>query len=116
MNRVFKSKWSVAHQEYVVTDENHRSRGKAAKSAVALAVTALMLGAGAASAAYVDPGFVAKNSSQFAEAVTSWETPEYQKDWGSHGAERLNRLRAWLHGEGHRGRDHGFRRSHADPS
>ena len=83
MNRVFKSKWSVAHQEYVVTDENHRSRGKAAKSAVALAVTALMLGAGAASAAYVDPGFVAKNSSQFAEAVTSWETPEYQKDWGS---------------------------------
>ena len=82
MNRVFKSKWSVAHQEYVVTDENHRSRGKAAKSAVALAVTALMLGAGAASAAYVDPGFVAKNSSQFAEAVTSWETPEYQKDWG----------------------------------
>ena len=72
MNRVFKSKWSVAHQEYVVTDENHRSRGKAAKSAVALAVTALMLGAGAASAAYVDPGFVA-NSFLVAECgVTGW--------------------------------------------
>lgn len=23
MNRVFKTKWSVAHQEYVVTDEKH---------------------------------------------------------------------------------------------
>ena len=105
MNRVFKSKWSVAHQEYVVTDENHRSRGKAAKSAVALAVTALMLGAGAASAAYVDPG-----------SGHILGNPGVSEGLGSHGAERLNRLRAWLHGEGHRGRDHGFRRSHADPS
>ena len=24
MNRVFKTKWSVAHQEYVVTDEKQR--------------------------------------------------------------------------------------------
>ena len=42
MNRVFKTKWSVAHQEYVVTDEQHTTKGKAAKSAVALAVAALM--------------------------------------------------------------------------
>ena len=63
MNRVFKTKWSVAHQEYVVIDEKHTTKGKAAKSAVALAVSALMLAAGAASAAYVDPGFVATNSS-----------------------------------------------------
>jgi len=42
--------------------------------------------------------------------------PGVSEGLGSHGAERLNRLRAWLHGEGHRGRDHGFRRSHADPS
>ncbi len=38
MNRVFKTKWSVAHQEYVVTDEKHASKTKAAKSVVALAV------------------------------------------------------------------------------
>lgn len=55
MNRVFKTKWSVAHQEYVVTDEKHTTKTKAAKSAVALAVAALMLGAGAASAAYMAP-------------------------------------------------------------
>lgn len=82
MNRVFKTKWSVAHQEYVVTDEKHASKTKAAKSAVALAVAALMLGAGAASAAYVEKGFVAQNSEQFNEAVASWESEEYKSDWG----------------------------------
>ena len=82
MNRVFKTKWSVAHQEYVVTDEKHTTKTKAAKSAVALAVAALMLGAGAASAAYVEKGFVAQNSEQFNEAVASWESEEYKSDWG----------------------------------
>lgn len=89
MNRVFKTKWSVAHQEYVVTDEKHASKTKAAKSVVALAVAALMLGAGAASAAYMapkagsqDPGFVANSSTQLDAAKKSWETAEYKKDWG----------------------------------
>lgn len=89
MNRVFKTKWSVAHQEYVVTDEKHTTKTKAAKSAVALAVAALMLGAGAASAAYMapkggsqDPGFVANNSTQVDAAKESWETAEYNKNWG----------------------------------
>lgn len=76
MNRVFKTKWSVAHQEYVVTDEKHTTKTKAAKSAVA----ALMLGAGVASAAYMEPGFVAKNSTQLEQAKESWETAEYKKD------------------------------------
>lgn len=40
MNRVFKTKWSAAHQQYVVTDEHHATKGKAAKSAVAIAVAA----------------------------------------------------------------------------
>ena len=50
MNRVFKTKWSAAHQQYVVTDEHHATKGKSSKSAVALAVSALMLAAGSASA------------------------------------------------------------------
>lgn len=52
MNRVFKTRWSSAHQEYVVTDEHHANKGKASKSAVALAVSALILAAGSVSAAY----------------------------------------------------------------
>lgn len=50
MNRVFKTKWSAAHQQYVVTDEHHATKGKAAKSAVALAVAAFMMAAGAQAA------------------------------------------------------------------
>ena len=38
MNRVYKTKWSAAHQQYVVTDEHHATKGKASKSAVAIAV------------------------------------------------------------------------------
>ena len=81
MNRVFKTKWSAAHQQYVVIDEHHATKGKASKSAVALAVAAFMLSAGA-QAAYVDPGVMATSSADLAEAQRSFETVEYQKDWG----------------------------------
>lgn len=82
MNRVFKTKWSVAHQEYVVTDEKHTTKTKAAKSAVALAVAAMMLAAGTASASFVDTSFVADNPFVFQQAKQSFETAEYQKNWG----------------------------------
>ena len=81
MNRVFKTKWSAAHQQYVVTDEHHATKGKASKSAVALAVAAFMMAAGA-QATYVEPGFKATSSAAIAEAQRSFETAEYQKDWG----------------------------------
>ena len=82
MNRVFKTKWSVAHQEYVVTDEKHTTKTKSTKSAVALAVAAMMLAAGTASASFVDTSFVADNPFVFQQAKQSFETAEYQKNWG----------------------------------
>ena len=82
MNRVFKTKWSVAHHEYVVTDEHHSTKTKANKSVVALAVASMMMLAGSASAAYVEPGFVATSSDNVTAAQKSWETEEYKKDWG----------------------------------
>ncbi|BBF23585.1 autotransporter domain-containing protein [Sutterella megalosphaeroides] len=83
MNRVFKTRWSVARQQYVVTDEEHAAKGKASKSVVALAVAAAAaLTAGAASAAYVEPGFVAQTAEDVAKATASWETAEYFDDWG----------------------------------
>lgn len=107
MNRVFKTKWSVAHQEYVVTDEKHASKTKAAKSVVALAVAALMLGAGAASAAYMapkagsqDPGFVANSSNQLDAAKKSWETAEYKKDWGLTAMNASSAYALGYHGQG----------------
>ena len=36
MNRIFKTKWSDSHKQYVVTDENHSNKGKTAKSAVTI--------------------------------------------------------------------------------
>ena len=80
MNRVFKTKWSAAHQQYVVTDEHHTTKGKAAKSAVAIAVAAFMMAAGA-QAAYKDPN-PSISSASVAEAWRAFETAEYQKDWG----------------------------------
>lgn len=107
MNRVFKTKWSVAHQEYVVTDEKHASKTKAAKSVVALAVATLMLGAGAASAAYMapkagsqDPGFVANSSTQLDAAKKSWETAEYKKDWGLTAMNASSAYALGYHGQG----------------
>ena len=100
MNRVFKTKWSVAHQEYVVTDEKHTTKTKAAKSAVALAVAALMLGAGVASVAYMEPGFVAKNSTQLEQAKESWETAEYKKDWGLGAMHASTAYALGYHGQG----------------
>lgn len=107
MNRVFKTKWSVAHQEYVVTDEKHASKTKAAKSVVALAVAALMLGAGAASVAYMapkagsqDPGFVANSSTQLDAAKKSWETAEYKKDWGLTAMNASSAYALGYHGQG----------------
>lgn len=100
MNHVFKTKWSVAHQEYVVTDEKHTTKTKAAKSAVALAVAALMLGAGVASAAYMEPGFVAKNSTQLEQAKESWETAEYKKDWGLGAMHASTAYALGYHGQG----------------
>lgn len=83
MNHIFKTKWSVERQQYVVTDEHHATRTKTAKSVVTLAVAAATaLIAGAASAAYVDPGFKAKSYIDFADAKASWETAEYKADWG----------------------------------
>lgn len=78
MNRVYKTKWSAAHQQYVVTDEHHATKGKASKSAVAIAVAALMMAAGAQAAYYEgDTSFVAKNNTQLDAARQSFETAEY---------------------------------------
>ena len=82
MNRVYRTKWSAAHQQYVVTDEHHASKGKASKSAIAIAVAALMMAAGAQAAYYEgDTSFEAENSVQFNAAKQSFETAEYNANW-----------------------------------
>lgn len=91
MNRVYKTKWSAAHQQYVVTDEHHATKGKAAKSTLAIAVASIMMATGA-QAAYMEPGFVAENSTQVTEAQKSFE-PE---GLGPYGHARLQGIHSWF--------------------
>ena len=94
MNRVFKTKWSAAHQQYVVIDEHHATKGKASKSAVAIAVAAFMMAAGA-QAAYMDPN-PNISSASVAEAQRAFETAEYNADWGP----RFQGLCTWFYRQG----------------
>lgn len=80
MNRVFKTRWSIARQQYVVTDEHHTTKDR--RKTLIAATVAAVLGGGVAQAAYVDPGFVAQTHEDVAKATASWETAEYLDDWG----------------------------------
>lgn len=99
MNHVYKTKWSAAHQQYVVTDEHHATKGKTSKSAVAIAVTALMAAFGA-QAAYVDPGFVAHHDTEFKDAKLSFETAEYNANWGLQAMKASSAYALGYHGQG----------------
>lgn len=94
MNRVFRTKWSAAHQTYVVTDEHHAAKGKAGKSAVALAVSALLLAvAGSASAAFVQPNHDYAN--------VDWrKDAEFMKDWGLRAMNSDHAYKLGFHGQG----------------
>ena len=75
MNKTFKTKWSSLRQQYIVTDEKHVLKGKASKNTVTLAIAAVLaIASGTSSAAYVEKGVVGNQA--------SWESAEYQKDWG----------------------------------
>lgn len=103
MNCIFKSLWSTARQQYVATDEVKASRGKSCKSIVAVTVGAALLGIASASlASYVPSALVGGyegDPGKIGDAA-SWETPEYQKDWG---LAALNASKAYalgFHGQG----------------
>lgn len=96
MNRVYRTKWSAAHQQYVVTDEHHASKG-----AIAIAVAALMMAAGAQAAYYEgDTSFEAKNSVQFNAAKQSFETAEYNANWGLEAMKASTAYALGYHGQG----------------
>lgn len=83
MNKIYKTVWNAVRQQFVVADEAQNTRGKPAKAAVALTVVAAALCSTMASAAYVEPGFVANSRLQMDEAKASWETDEYMRTGAS---------------------------------
>lgn len=85
MNKTFKTKWSSSRQQYIITDEKHVLKGKASKNTVTLAISAVLaIASGTSAAAYVEKGVVGNQA--------SWESAEYQKDWGTGSDECLKGL------------------------
>lgn len=75
MNKAFKTVWNETRQTFVTTSEISTSHGKRAKSSLSICVAAALFATcGFSSAAYVETGVIGSKS--------TWETPEYQKDWG----------------------------------
>lgn len=82
MNKTFKTLWNDVRRCYIVANEAQKTHGKPSKVAVVAVAVAAAMGATVASAAYVEPGFVAQNHAQLEQAKQSWETAEYKGDWG----------------------------------
>lgn len=100
MNKTFKTLWNDVRRCYIVANEAQKSHGKPSKSAVVAVAVAAALGATAASAAYVESGFVAQNNAQLEQAKQSWETQEYQKDWGLAAIKASSAYALGFHGQG----------------
>ena len=96
MNKAFRTIWNDVRQSFVTTSEIQTSHGKSTKSSVSLCVAAaLFVMGGVASAAYVETGVVGDKS--------SWETPEYQADWGLEAMKSSSAYSLGFFGHGFRG-------------
>ena len=109
MNRTFKTIWSAARQQYIVSDEKHASRGKAAKATMAAVAVAAAFAAGSAFAAYM-PTELANSSLSTTDSYAgdpgrigdkaSWETQEYKNDWGLAAIKASSAYAMGFHGQG----------------
>ena len=96
MNRTFKTLWNDVRRSFVAVNETQNSHGKPSKTVVALTATAVILGATAASAAYVEQGRLGSTS--------SWESAEYGSDGyisqkkNQHGLVHVNASTAYAEG------------------
>lgn len=110
MNKTFKTIWNDVRRSYIVTNEAQKSHGKPSKSAVAIAVAATaFLFSGLANAAYTTPlndsykgdtGYVASSHEEMADAVESWRTEEYLKNWGLDAQKAAVAYALGYHGQG----------------
>lgn len=92
MNKTFKTLWNDVRRCFIVANEAQKSHGKPSKSAVVAVAVAAALGATAASAAYVERGFVASSSENLADAVDSWETMELGRGRGISNLDKKARI------------------------
>lgn len=100
MNKTFKTLWNDVRRCYIVANEAQKTHGKPSKAAVVAVAVMGAFGVASASAAYVDPGVVAQNSSQVQQAKQTWETAEYNKNWGLTAQKASSAYALGYHGQG----------------
>lgn len=100
MNKTFKTLWNDVRRCYIVANEAQKTHGKPSKAAVVAVAVMGAFGVAAASAAYVDPGVVAQNSSQVQQAKQTWETAEYNENWGLTAQKASSAYALGYHGQG----------------
>ena len=74
MNRIYKTVWSASRGQYVASSEAQKTHTKGKTLVVAAVAAAAALAGSVAQAAYMEHGKVGD--------AASWESAEYQKDWG----------------------------------
>ena len=99
MNKQFKTLWNETRQTYVVTDEARRSHGKPKTCVLAVSV-ALAAFLASPTQAYVEKGQVAESPAQVTKAISSWQTPEFKKDWGLTAMKADHAYALGFHGQG----------------
>ena len=93
MNRTYKTVWNASKGQLVVANETQKAKGKTGKTLTVLAVAAAAFLAGTvAQAAYVEKGKIGD--------VASWESAEYQKDWGLAAMNSSTAYSLGFHGQG----------------
>ena len=92
MNRTYKTVWNAKKGQLVVANETQKAKGKTGKTLTVLAVAAAVLIGTVAQAAYVEQGKIGD--------VSSWETDEYQKDWGLAAMNASTAYSLGFHGQG----------------
>ena len=118
MNRTYKTVWNAKKGQLVVANETQKTHGKPSKATVVAVAVAAAMGATVVSAAYVDPGVVAQNSSQVEQAKKTWETAEYNKNWGLTAQKASSAYALGYHGQGVKvgQMDSGIRKGHVELS
>lgn len=120
MNKTFKTLWNDVRRCYIVANEAQKTHGKPSKAAVVAVAVAAAMGATVASAAYVESGIVAQNSAQWKDPNTkaTWETKEYQENWGLTAQKASSAYALGYHGQGVKigQMDSGIRKGHVELS
>lgn len=96
MNKAFKAIWSDARQSFVTTSEKQNSHGKRSKVSVAICAAMLLTTGGFSFAASNN---IANTTAVINASAQTWETAEYNRDWGLRAMNASSAYQLGYHGQ-----------------